>query len=72
MFFVGVAAALIIILVVVLLICFYKRRRRTSKFSTGVHEVNTVEMQNETNSEVFVFRSDGLKLSRPGGKTGRL
>ena len=48
MFFVGVAATLVGVLVVLALIRIYKRRRQAPKLSTGVLEVDTIEMQDGT------------------------
>ena len=61
-FFVGVAATLVVVLAVLVLIWFYKRRRQTPKSASGVLEVDTIEMQNETapnepstNNQVYIY-----------------
>ena len=61
MFFVGAAVTLALVLAILLLIWFCKRRRQAPKLSTGVLEVNTIEMQNEltpessSNNQVYIY-----------------
>ena len=57
MFFTGAGTALVIVLFIIIVIQIYKRHMKTSKESTDIHAVGTVEMQVQSPAETQATQS---------------